>query len=282
MATETGFGRGAKKRTVRTPKTVVYGVVTASTAFEVAQANVRCVLTKPSDVIGDITLTYSLKNPRANTASIRPQYSKDGGITFSTMTSAGGDDGVNSLTTSSGGTSHTFKWNTVTNLGIDFKGAVEIRIQAFDLASQGGDFEFSEQHKLNIDNAPLVSTLVSPISSFFDKNETPLLIFIIPNPSEGNSDMHAKLELDSDSGFNSSELQIIESRNDQTGWEYDANDTYNASTKSGGKWLAFPAGGIPIIATAALIGNHARYRIQTPNKLLLRSWNWRITFGGVI
>lgn len=273
LSVETGFGRGATKRTVATPESVIYGVTTASEDFEVTKANVKATLTKPTDLVGDITLSYTITNPRATTASITAQYSTDIGATWNTMTSAGGDDGIDGLATSSGGTAHTFIWDTVTDLGIDFTGSVEIRIKVFDRDTQGGDFEFSQQHKLNINNAPLISTLVSPIDSFFDKNETPTLVFVISDPSEGDSDMHAKLELDTEATFGSDNLITFESRNDQTGWEYDSDGA--------GSWVKFPSTGIPIIVDNTLVGNQARYTIQTPDRLTAKVYNWRITFGGV-
>jgi len=274
-AAESGFGRAATRRTTRTAETVVYGVTTVAEDMEVSQANVRVVLTKPSDLAGDILLSYTLEDDRAQTASITPQYSTDNGVTFSTMTDQGGGDGTTGLTTSATapGQAHTFEWDSVTDLGIDFKGDVLIRIKAFDQNNQLGDFEFSADHKLQIDNAPLISTLVSPIDGFFDKNETPTFVFTISDPGEGNSDMHVKLELDIDDSFTSGSLQTFESRNDQIGWEYDSDGA--------GAWLPIPASGIPVIATPVLIGRQARFTVQTPQKLSKAKFFWKITFGGV-
>ncbi len=273
FAAETGFGKAATRRKTKTAETVVYGVETAAEDFEVSQANIKCVLTKPTDLAGDILLAYTLEDDRAQTASITPQYSTDNGTTFSTMTDQGGGDGTTGLTTSAAGTAHTFEWDTVTDLGIDFKADVIIRIKAFDQNTLRGDFEFSENHKIAIDNAPLISTLVSPINGFFDKIETPTFVFTISNPGEGNSDMHVKLEIDIDDSFATNSLQTFESRNDQIGWEYDSDGA--------GSWVTFPSSGIPVVATPALIGNQARFTIQTGDRLSKATFFWRVTFGGV-
>ena len=269
-AAETGFGGAATRRKKRTAETVVYGVETAAEDFEVSQANVKCVLTKPTDLIGDILLAYTLEDDRAQTASIIPQYSTDGGTTFSTMTDQGGGDGTTGLTTSITGQSHTFEWDTVTDLGLDFKGDVLIRIKAFDQDTLLGDFEFSAEHKLQIDNAPLISSLVSPIDGFFDKNETPTFVFLLPDPSAGNSAMHVKLEIDIDTSFLSDALITFESRLDQVGWEYDSDGA--------GAWLPIPAPGIP---SGSTVGRQVRFTVQTPEKLSKATLFWRVTFGGV-
>ena len=117
-APETGFGGGATEEATRTAENVEYGALSSEISWEVTDSNTLCSLSDPTDGSGDITLTYTLKNDSSTTSSIRVEYSLDGS-TWSTATSAGGDDGTTSLTTSAAGTSHTFIWDTVTDLGKD-------------------------------------------------------------------------------------------------------------------------------------------------------------------
>lgn len=273
MPTETSFGVGAKKRSVRTAHTVVYGTDSVTTGFEVTNGNVKTSLSFPaSPSSGTITLTYILTNPRASSASIQMEYSTDG-VVFSTGTSAGGDDGTSPLTTSANGTSHTFKWDTVTDLGIDFKETVFIRIKAFDLPGQLGDTESSELHKIIVDNSPLAPTIVSPTEGFFSKDETQTFTFIIPNPNQGNSNLHFKIDIDAVNTFDSNVLKVFESRLDQTGWEYDSDGA--------GSWVNIPHNGVPIITTPALIGNQARFTVQTTDKLSGGKLFWKVVAGGI-
>lgn len=272
-APDTGFGETAKKRSRRTARSVIYGDLSTSIDFDVTFGNVLPSLQAPTDTSGDITLTYTLKSIDSLTASILAEYSKNGGTTWNTATSAGGDDGISPLTSSPAGTSHTFEWDTVVDVGIDFFGTVLVRVRAFDLPGQGGDFIGSEEHKLTVDNAPLAGTIVSPASGDFNKIETPTFVFTIADPNQGNSDLHVKLEIDVVDSFDSGSLVTFESRLDQVGWEYDSDGA--------GAWVAIPHDGIPIIATPALIGNQARYTIQTEDKLTQGEKHVRVTFGGV-
>lgn len=272
MSPETGFGGAAQTRQQQTAKSVVYGAQSDITTLQVVDGNTLAELSDPTDGSGDITLTYTLKNYTSQTSSIKVEYSEDG-ETYSEATSAGGDDGNTGLTTSSAGTEHTFIWDTTTDLGKSAKTRVDIRIKAFDQDNYNGAISISNIHTVTVDNSPLAPSIVSPASLAFDKNQTPTFVFTIPNPVEGDSDMHFKLELDTDQGFASGDLKTFESRNDPIGWEY-YDDT---------NWIDFPSdgSGVPVISDNTLIGNQARYTVQTEDHLTVGLWYWRVTAAEV-
>lgn len=270
---DTGFGPASGPAPA--PHSVVYGAPSESRDLEITIANVKITLTQPTGGAGDITLNYTLVDVREAAARIVPQYSTDNQQNWSTCTSAGGDDGVTSLATSTAGTAHVFIWDTVTDLGIDHKGDVHVRILAYDQATMAGDFKSSGALSVNVDNAPLAPTLVSPADGWFDKDQTMTFICTIPNPNQGNSDMHVKLELDTVSTFDSENYIKFESRlmAEDSQAEYDSDGA--------GAWIDIPHDGIPVVATPALIGNQCRFTVPTPQKLPKKSFKWRMVFGGI-
>lgn len=284
---ETDFGGSATSRTTRTSKSVVYGDVSSVVDFDITFGNIIPKISSvPTDLTGDIVINYTLTSTNSISGRIDPQYSVGIGGTdgnWQTATSGGSDSGTTSLASSPSGTALTFNWDTVTDLGKDFLGTVYFRILAYDNTSANqGDFIISEEIKLVVDNAPTAATIVKPSSGDFSKLETPQVVFEIPDTVEGNSDMHCKVEFDTVNTFDSSDLTVFESRNDQVGWEYDSDDSYNPSTDAGGAWVTFPFGGIPITATPALIGYHARLTVQTEDRLKQATWFVRVTCGGVL
>lgn len=268
MPTETGFGTTT---TDTTPVSVIEGDVSSTRTLEITNGDCKVILSSSSGTSGDITFTYTLENDRAGNGSIKPEYdsTSSGMSSASEMTQGTGGDAKTPLTTSAAGTSHTFVWDTTTDLGKDFVGTVWVRITAYDRIGQIGDTMLSGVLKINVDNAPGAPTLVSPTDDFFDKNETPQFVWTIPDPIEGNSNMHFKLELDPTGEFddNSGDIITFESRLDQTGWEYDSD---GASS-----WVTIPHGGVPIITDPTLIGNQCRLTIQTEDRLDSKSFVWR-------
>ena len=102
--------------TPKTPATiVVYGNASTAVALEVTKGNCKVRITESDVEYGDITISYTLENDRADTASLKPLYSTGGA--YSEMTKGTGGDNKTGLTTSAAGTDHTFVWDTVTDLG---------------------------------------------------------------------------------------------------------------------------------------------------------------------
>ncbi len=63
---------------------------------------------------GNVAISYTLTDPDSDPCGIQVQYSIDGGSTWETAAPGTGGDGTTSLTSSPGGTLHTFVWATDT------------------------------------------------------------------------------------------------------------------------------------------------------------------------
>ena len=270
--TETSWSDGA---TITSPVEVNYGTTSESRQLEVTEGNTKITIDSITPLYGDVTISYTLENDESDISSIKPEYSTNG-TTYYEMTSAGGDDGVATLATDTDendGISYDFIWDTATDLGLDYNASVYIRIKVYDKDARKGSIITSSREKKTIDNTPEAPTLVSPTASYFRKDETPVFVFTIPNPKAGNSILHFKIEVDSQSTYDSGDEIAFESYADQVGWEY-KDESAN--------WIAIPVGGVDIISTPALIGNQVRYTVQTDNRLDTGNYYWRATAGGVV
>lgn len=83
-----------------------------SAAATANSAPVVTVATPSGTQSGNIVITYQLIDLESNASSVAVQFSIDGGATFATATSSGGD-GIANLASSPAGTAHTFIWNSV-------------------------------------------------------------------------------------------------------------------------------------------------------------------------
>jgi len=270
LATTTSQSVGTKKAAAQS---VTYGDYSSSVNFEVTQGDCKVSITSVTGDYGDITIAYTLEDDRAGTASIKPMWATSESGAYSEMTKGTGGDAKTTLSTSASGTAHTFVWDTVTDLGIDHKGKVWIKIRAYDRDNHIGDWMESGALPQSIDNAPEAPTITSPSAGYFDKNTTPQIIGTIPDPKAGNSDLHIKIQIATDSAFNDDDIeQTYESRLDQTGFEYQDG----LST-----WTAFPETGIPVSSDPTLIGNSWRYTIQTEFELTESIKYIRAAAGGL-
>ncbi len=270
---ETGF---TSSTAITTPVVVEYGDEPTELDLEITNGDTKAEITTPSEssgeLSGDISIVFTLTNAESEVSSIKPQYSIDGGTTYNDMTDAGGSsEGKIGLTSSPAGVSHTFIWDSPTDLGLDHRGGMNIKIVAYDGDVYKGDVMTSNVEKIIVNNAPTAPTLVSPIGDYFRKDETPQFVFTIPNPRAGNSKVHFKLQLDLVNTFNSDDLIEFESRNTQAGWEYQDESS---------NWINIPHAGVDIPTTPALIGNNARFTIQTEDKIAINEYKWRVLCGG--
>src|SRR6185295_11116853 len=64
---------------------------------------------------GNVTVSYQLSDADSSACSIVVTYSIDGGVTFLAATAGPGGDGSAGLTSSPGGTGHTFVWNSLSD-----------------------------------------------------------------------------------------------------------------------------------------------------------------------
>lgn len=273
---------------IKTAKTVVYGTASNSVTLEIPQGNVKVSITAIVDddgnnhfsgqsLIGDVTITYTLTSYESTTASIDIEYGNDYNGSFSNCTRQGSEgDAKTPLTVSQGGTSHTFVWDTATDLGKYFRGSIYLRIKAYDRMSYNGDFNMSQIISLNILNTPSAPTISQPTSSKFDKNQTPEIIFDIPDPKAGNSNLHFKVEMDTDSSFGSSNLKVWESRNSQH------RECFYYDSDGVGTYLVVPEAGIDIAADPTLIGNNVKFTPPSEDALSKGTWYIRATAGDVV
>ncbi len=84
----------------------------------------------------NIPISYSLLDGESDVVSILVEYSVDGGVTFTAATMGSGGDGTTGLTSSPGGTAHTFIWASRSD-SVALSGpvaTVQIRITPSDTA----------------------------------------------------------------------------------------------------------------------------------------------------
>ena len=120
-----------------TPSNADAGVPVKTTNFTVNNATNTAPtagITTPGASSGVITINYTLTDTQSDPCSIAVQFSTDGGGTFNTATGGPGGEGTTSLTSSGGGTAHTFSWNSVAD-GVAPAGAnanVQVKITPSD------------------------------------------------------------------------------------------------------------------------------------------------------
>ncbi len=278
MSTETSFGSGI---TATSSKSISYGTYSSTRSYEITQGdtkiNISSILNPDglsSDYYGNIVFSYVLTNDRNGLSSIKPMYSTTGASgTFSEMTeyTGGTSEGKNDLASSTAGTTHTFIWNSPVDAGYDYKNQVWVKFIAYDRPDLIGDTMFDVGRNFLLDNAPEAPTIVSPTEAWFEKIRETQIIGTIPNPRSGYTDLHIKIEIASDSGFNTL-LATFESAVVQTGWEY-----YNDSA-----WVDVPITGIPVSSDNTLVGNQWRFMIQTEDGLEEGFKYIRAVAGGVL
>lgn len=228
-----------------------------------------------TDLYGTLTINYELEDDRnGEIASVKFLYSTSGSAgPYVDMDEAvgGSSEGTNNLSTSLTGQDHIFEWNTVTSLGIDYKGNVHVKLRAYDRTNFIGDYMESEILLITIDNAPRKPVITYPTEGWFEKNETPYIKGTIPDPRSGYSNLHIKLDIATDSSFNDIELSLA-SAIDQTGWEY----------YDGAAWNDIPVAGIPVAATPALVGKEWKVTLQTEDALTIGQKYIRASCGGIL
>jgi len=132
--------------------------------------------TKSSNIVIPYTLTDSESNP----CSISVEYYYNGD--WHTATEGAGSDGTSGLLSSSLGVSHSFVWNTITDIGQIYAENIQIRIKANDGALDS-EWEETGLFTVNNNSAPLISdisnqitnedTPIGPISFTISDAETP-------------------------------------------------------------------------------------------------------------
>ena len=144
----------------------------------------------------------------------------------------------NILTTSSAGVSHTFVWDTKTDLGSSFykSGAVTFRVTPYDESPSGGTADTASTTTGVVNNLPLVmTTLVNSYTT--DDDTTPTFIATMSNLVLGDYAFFKIFVYDS----TGTELQRNNSAEELDGWEYETvTDTWTAMTVLGVSALYVP------------------------------------------
>jgi len=81
---------------------------------------------------GNVTISYTVYDNESDTLSITAEYSTDGTLWY-TASEGTGSDGKSGLASSSGGTNHTFVWNSVSDENGIESDTVRIRIEVSDI-----------------------------------------------------------------------------------------------------------------------------------------------------
>lgn len=260
-----------------------YGAWSSTINFETSNGDTKVVIDSienavggTSDLYATLTINYTLTDDRTGEiASIKALYSiggEAGAYTEMAEDTTGDSEGTNNLSTSAAGETHTFDFDTVTSLGIDFKGTIWVKIRAYDRINLIGDTMDSQIISILVDNSPSFPVITSPTDGWFDKNTTIPIIGTIPDPRAGNSDLHVKVEIASDSSFTDIEL-TLESAIDQVGWSYSSD---------GITWTDLPVSGIPVVATPALIGKWWRVIPNTEDGLSQGNKYTRACCAGIL
>lgn len=211
---------------------VVYGDVSASRTLEVTPSDVRVKTfdapAASARVSGDVTVTYTLESDLTVTASIGVQWSTNGS-SWATATMGTGGDGTSGLATSGAGTSHTYIWDSVTDVGSALEDEVYLRIRASDGAAWSG---YTTSSAFTVDNLPTASSLTTPADSWFAKDTTPIFAFTIPTDPGGDY-LHFKCDVRNTAG---AITLSRESNTTPTGWEYWDD---NSSDYTGKRYRAY-------------------------------------------
>jgi len=259
-----------------------YGEWSDTISYELTSGNTKVRITSitnssgdASDLYGNVTIDYELEDDRANEiSSVKFLYSTtgSGGPYLEMDEYTGGDsEGGNNLSTSLTGQSHTFDFDTVSSLGIDFKGNVYIKLRAYDRINFIGDIMESDIRLITIDNSPRECIITFPTEGYFDKNQTPYITGTIPDPRAGNSNLHVRVDIATDVNFDNIELSLA-SAIDLTGWEY-----FDDST-----WQPIEVSGIPVVSDPTLIGNNWKITVQSENILTTGVKYLRASCGGIL
>lgn len=235
---------------ITSPVSVTYGDESSTVIVEITSGDCRVVISSITGTSEDITIVYTLEDDRSGTASVKPMYATSSSGAFAEMTESTDptSEGRTGLTTSPTGEEHTFIWNTIPDIGAAYKSSVWIKIRAYDRDNFIGDTMESATQTHDVDNAPLTCTLSLPTTGYFTKETQLEIRGTITDTVAGYSDEHVKIQIATDANFETIE-KTFESRIGGGQWDY----------YDGANWIEFPADGIPVSSTPALIGKSWRF-----------------------
>jgi probable HAF family extracellular repeat protein len=92
------------------------------------------VTTPSATQTGNVVISYSVVDAESENCTIAVEYSSDGGANWTAATAGSGGDGTTGLTSSPGGTSHSFVWSSASDIVNAINSNVKIRITPKDSA----------------------------------------------------------------------------------------------------------------------------------------------------
>lgn len=214
----------------------------------VGQAGEKIFLANAEDGANDGSYTISTVTSKIITLTTAPgaNNTDDEAVTIK-----GGDD-IDSLATSEAGTSHTFLWDTGTDLGNSYKGnKVGFEITPYDTTSQGGSADTAviasgaTLGTFTVNNVPNAPTLFSEIRGVsWDKDTTPEFIAEMSDIIVGD-ELYFAISFTND---DATPVEVIyESDGDITGWWYeqDRDDSPgNITPGNTTNWTAMTVDGV--------------------------------------
>ena len=86
------------------------------TVLDASQTSATWVTTPTSPQTGNVSISYILTNAGWFDCSVQVQYSPNGGVAWYAATPGSGGDGMAGLASSTGGTTHTFVWDSTSDI----------------------------------------------------------------------------------------------------------------------------------------------------------------------
>lgn len=163
-----------------TPSDASEGTQSTTAAFKVDNNTAPSVsFTAPSGTLnGDITINYSLSDAESDNCSIVISYSTDGVLYKPAVEKSGGaSEGTVGLTSSPGGTLHTFVWDSAVNLPGQLQNTVYIKIKPIDFKAGAEVSSYPNPFIVdNVGNQKPSATMGIPYDTGMDKNATQITV----------------------------------------------------------------------------------------------------------
>lgn len=216
-----------------------------SRRFEINESDVKVSIMSYEQKTAYVEIVIALQSYLINSADlVKAQYSVDGGVNWVDMSEYSGSCGKTNLGCNAVGKQHSFYWDAVADIGIEQEFAnVKVRFSASD-GSYECDAAVSETQ--TVDFRPSGASISNPVNGIFQYDTTPDVIFRTPAARRACY-FHFILEIDDDPAFGSP--TTINSKDDQTGWNYDDSG-----------WTAYPAAGLN---SADYPENRVRHTVQS-------------------
>ena len=189
-----------------------------------------------ASVSGSVTITLLLQSYLRATGSVTLYYTQDGGQTLSACTIT---EAQTSLSCDSDGVSHSFTWNSLTDLGATNSFSnVQIAAVANDQSDGGGDDDKAFlSGAFSVDNTPTQPSWTSTDGDF-GKSYLRSWKFVISNPDPGSEVLYPQVKGDLTTDFNSASLFTVDSQDGSSHDYFDHEvDDYSATKALNGYYV---------------------------------------------